>query len=270
MKRMYRLLAGVLLTMLLCGCSGLTGGHQIRNMASYIPVMTDGEQSFFEAYTLPQWKGYFQIQDGTFVLSERPYPDDTLWEAETDTRLVMDAQRTGIMQDLVPGLAPEDAFLEDGFWQLMDEEPYFACRIYEEKGEYYGILNCYRRCAGRSGAILAFEDLKYSRLLTVENDRLVFSEPMKKTALLASNSTHYIAYQDKTILSVCKATGEQRQIMKDLWWSTPSEKYYVNFCQTENVFCISGRRLEKGEDIYALYACYIDGSGLQLLREERE
>lgn len=261
MKKIHRLLALSILLLFLCGCSGILGGHQRRNVAVNMPVMTDGEQLLYVFSLLPR-EGYFQEENGTFRLAENPYPDEMLTECMPGLRVVMDARRTGMMQDLVSGLEPEDAFLEAGFRQLMDEEDYFECRIYEKDGEYFGILNCYRRCAGRSGTILAYEDLKFSRLLTVEDGQLVFGEKMKDTALLACNSSHYITYRDKTISSVCKATGQQTEIMKDQWWERqPSDTGYVTFCQTDNVFYMSGCH----EDIYSLYACYMDGTGLQQL-----
>lgn len=261
MKKTHKLLALSVLLLFLWGCTGLTGGYQRRNIATDMPVMTDGQQTLYVYSCLPR-EGYFREENGTFCLAENPYPDDTLTECAPGLRLVMDAWRIGLMQDLVPAFAPEDAFLEAGFRQLMDEEDYFECRIYEKDGEYFGILNCYRRCAGRSGTILAYEDLKYGRLLTVENGALVFGEKMNDTALLACNSSHYITYRDKTISSMCKATGQQLEITEDLWWEQrPSDTGYVTFCQTEDVFYMTGCH----EDVYTVYACYMDGTGLQQL-----
>lgn len=270
MKQTVKFLSVCVLLLFLCGCSGILGGTQERNMAEYVQVMTDVEHDYY-AYSLWKWEGYFQNEDGAFVLSENPYPDDTLLEAETDTRIVMDARRSGLMQDLISGLTPEDAFLEEGFRQLMEEENYFECRIYEKNGEYFGFVNCYRRCAGRSGFILAYEDLKYSRLLTVEGGQLVFGEEMEKTALLACNDTHYIAYRNKKIFSVRKSTGLQTEILKDQWWDTgPTYYSYVDFYHTENVFYMCGRQDAGLGDAYSLYACYMDGTGLQQLLYERE
>ncbi len=245
----------------MCGCSGLTGGMQQRNIGTYVPLLTDGETSFLQ-YELAQDGGYFCAKEDGFTLSDRIFPDAALQEQQTDTQIVASLMRTGIYENGVE-LEEAFAFLAESLDDLLSQEDYQEYILLCRDGEFYGILNCYKRPAGRSGSMLAYEDLKYSCLLGVEDGRLTFGEKMKDVALLACNQTHYVAYQDRQIYSVCKATGETTQILEDQWWDTDENKSYVNFFFGDEVFYFSGRNSESNN---TLYACYMDGSCLQQLK----
>lgn len=266
MKKVLAIVCVLTLLLTLGGC-GLLGSKQQRNVAEFVQPLTDGAQAYYDYYLI-FWEGYFREENGAFVLAE-DLDEASLTAQESGIRVVMDARRTGISQNLTSGLAEADAFLEDDFQRMMEAEQYFEWRLYEQDGEYYGILNCYDRCSGASGTQLSFEDLKYSCLLTVQNEDLAFGEHMEETALLACNRRYYIAAKDEAFYSVCKETGESVQIMEDAWWHNNSgNQDYVNFCQSEDVFYMRGRYEEKDNRVYALYACYMDGTGLtELLRE---
>lgn len=268
MKKIIALLCALAMSMSLWGCSGLLGGIQERNIGTYMPVLTDGEKTYLEhaAY----WnQGYFTAEDQGFAMSDRAWPDDTLQEKPSDTRVVASMFRTGIYEG---GAALEEEFswLTASLEELLAQEEYMEYILLCRDGEFYGILNCYNRPAGRSGSLLCFEDLKYSCLLRVENGQLVLGEKMKDVALLACNRTHYIACGNKRIYSVCKQTGEKTQILEDLWWDKgPTYYCYVDFYFTDDVLYFSGRQ-DHGQEVYTLYACYLDGSQVQLLAEKRE
>ena len=95
MKKTHKLLALSVLLLFLWGCTGLTGGYQRRNIATDMPVMTDGQQTLYVYSCLPR-EGYFREENGTFCLAENPYPDDTLTKCAPGLRLVMDAWRINL------------------------------------------------------------------------------------------------------------------------------------------------------------------------------
>lgn len=247
------------------GCSGLLGGHQDRRIAQQTEVLTDGTQSFYP-YALWIWNGYFRADQSGFALADNPYPDETLTVQESAGRVVLYAQATGVERW---ELDPEEVSLEEDLRQLVAGETYYEFVVYEVDGEYYGIFNAYDRCAGASGMILAAEDLKYSRLLTMENGTPVFGEPMEDTVLLACDRTHCIAYRDKMYVSIEKETGAQREILADPWWDHgPQYHCFANFYQAGDVFFMAGRQDDNDQYEYSLYACRMDGTGLQLILQE--
>lgn len=261
-EKIARVLVPLLLVMALWGCSGILGGTQRRNMAQTTQAYTDGTAVYLP--TEWPWEAYIVQKDGKFSLEA--VTGENLAALSGGPRVVLDVQRTGLARDMVTDFSGEDAFLEAGFRQLLAEEDYFECQILETGGQYYGILNCYRRCAGRSGSLLANEDLKYSRLLTVEDGALIFGEKMEKTALLACSPTHYIAYRDKMLYSIRKSTGQTQLLLQDQWWGDGQMRFYW----AGDVFYAATRQQLGEETVSMLWVCSMDEAGMLLLAEKYE
>ena len=261
MKRIFSLFLAAILVCL-SGCTALTGGINRRNMGMYMPVWTDGEQEFLEVCVADL---YFSPTADGFRLSDKACPDPYLTEKARDTQWVISFSRTGFAKEIdLVGLDPQYSFLEESFAELLEQQEYMECMLFCKDGEFYGILNCYRRSAGRSGTGLAFEDLKFSCLLTVEDQKLVLGAPMKEVALLACSPTHYIAYRDKRICSVSKETGKQTVLVEDIWWNQKENINDISTFCTDEIFYFYGW-LGGSQQQASFYACYMDGSGLQQL-----
>lgn len=262
MKRCISLLCVLALLISACGCLGLFGGKNQRELGNFAQLLTADGKDYLE-YRISFNSGYVEIGENSYKLTE----NINFTEKKSDTKVIFSAYAT-LRGD---GIDCEEGYeyLSEQICELLgDTEVYFEAKIFKNGDEIYGALNQYNRSSGRSGNLLCNEDLKKSYLLRVQDERLEILEESDDTAIMAFNQTSYIAYKDKLFYSVNIENGRKTEICKDIWWDNgPTFYSNVNIYYTDDIFMLCGDR--KGKHM-SLIVGKIDGSYTQTLIDNEE
>ena len=221
MKRLSCLILTFVMFFSMQGCVNIFGGNNQRQLGRWYHLFSDGDKTYFLSRDYFYLDGYIEITADSFKLRDGEF-DDTAFPG----------YNCGI-EVLLSGVANEDfgdsIIAKDGYEYLIEQiyeavgrYKTFEVIVLKKDDEIYGAVNCYKRPSGRSGNLLSNEDLGRSYLLEIKDDEITFTKDLGKTAVLALNDTHYIAYKEKNFFSVSKDSGEQTPICKDIWWSEDS------------------------------------------------
>ena len=94
---------------------------------------------------------------------------------------------------------------------------------------------------------------------------------MKKTAVLAVNQSHYIAYKDKKFYSVSKENDNKIEICKDLWWDRgPTFFSYVDVYFSDDIFMIFGNKRTHDDSYITFIVGNIDGKYIETFIDNRK
>ena len=270
MKKIVCVFFVILLSFSLQGCTGIFGGNNTRNMGEYISTTTDGEKEYFKYE--PEWKnGYIEISKESFKLCGEKLDETNLIKTDNDTRVIFRGDANDSFGDSFYS-EKEYKYLEAKLFEKLDGCEYFEVIIFKNGDNIYGAVNCYKRASGRSGNLLSNEDLKNSYLLEVENEDIKLTKNLGKTAVLALNQSHYIAYSDKTVYSVDKETDQKIKICDDIWWEgIIGDSGHMEVMFSDEFFVIIANRwTTQLEDFDTLIVGSINGERVETLIDDQK
>lgn len=270
MKKIICVFLVVLLCFSLLGCTGIFGGNNTRNLGEYLYTATDGEKEFFKHEY--EWRnGYIEIGENSFKLGNEKIDESSLKWLTNGTRIIFTGEANNSFGNSFRSEKGYE-YLEAKLFEKLDGCECFEVKIFEKNGSIYGAVNCYKRASGRSGNLLSNEDLKNSYLLEVENEEIKLTKDLGKTAVLAVNQSHYIAYSDKTVYSVDKETDQKIKICDDIWWEGIIGDFgYMDVKFSDEFFVIiANRSTTQLEDFDTLIVGSINGERVETLIDDQK
>lgn len=264
MKRILICISILLLSITLCSCLSIFGGKNQREMGDTVSFLTDGNKEYLE-YSIFLKAGYVEIGEDGFRLVNEDLEECLLNRVDNNTETVLSGK---YLETFGENLECKEGYeyLSEQLFENIGECKNFEYVILKNGKELYGAVNCYKNPSGRSGNLLANEDLEKSYILVVENGKIVFQKELKKTAVLAVNQSHYIAYKDKKFYSVSKENNNTIEICNDLWWDKgPTFYSYVNVYFADDIFMICANKSTLNNDYLTLIVGDISGNYIETL-----
>lgn len=277
MKKVFCIFITIILILSLQGCTVILGGTHQRELGTITTILSDGENQYLK-YSIDLEHGYVKNDATTFALCNPEFNDTALYEIDNETEVLV----SGCYMETYKDDLDDNLDIQEGYEYLLEQiqESFADCKNLEivilKKGhKIFGTILCYNRTSGRSGLLLSYEDLDKSYLFEVENQKIHITNELPKTAVLALNESHYVAYSDKTFYSARKEADENAEkykveICKDIWWDIgPTFYSNVTVYFADDVFMICGNRSTKDSDNATLIVGTINGQYVETLIDDK-
>lgn len=268
MKKLF-LIWILTLALLLQGCTGLLGGIHQREMGEYTSFISDGKNKYLN-YCVDLEHGYVEFDDSSFKISNEKFESTSFSNVDSPINVVISKR---VIENFNQEIVRQDeySYLSDQILEFFGDFKNFEVIVLEKESQMFGAINCYNRSSGRSGNLLSNEDLDKSYLFNVENEKIKITKTLEKTAVLAFNETHFIAYSDKLFYAMDKNSDKKIEICNDIWWDKgPSFYSYVDVYFVDDIFMICGARKTTNSNFITLIVGDISGERVQTLINDRK
>ena len=240
-----------------------------RELGEYTSLVTDGKSQYLE-YNISLENGYIEFSGNSFKIADEDPQSSSLSEVDTSAKVAVSDR---VLETFIYTIETQDnySYLSDQIPEVFSNPKNFEVVVLEKDNKLYGAINCYKRPSGRSGNLLSNEDLDKAYLFDVENEKIKITKTLDKTAVLAFNETHYVAYSDKQFYSADKNSNKKIKICDDIWWDKgPTFYSYVNVYFVDDVFMICGNRETLIDNGITLIVGDISGESIETLIDDEK